>query len=166
MTMKKIAAFIFLNCILPFNLIMSQPKDVRENIRNINALLQANPYTDTFLEITFYYSVDVTPEKELVVNMDFDGPFRTIFKAGISDLDRTLRIDTALEGTSSICWYCKQDTSRKPANCIINETVTKDGEKDSHFTDNICVMISRKSEIRSKLIEEFGNLFRKVLEQE
>jgi hypothetical protein len=97
--------------------------------------------------------------------MDFDGPFSTSLKASLLDLERTQRIDTALEGTSSVCWYCNSDTTKGAAPCVYCESTTKEGEKQSHFTDNICVMIARKSEIREALIKAFDQLFKHVLEE-
>jgi len=164
--MKRIFILIFLVGFLPWiETLKSQELIVRDEINSINSLLKANPYRDTFLEITFYYSIDITSEKELVVKMDFDGPFKTIVKAKILDLNRTLQIDTALEGTGSICWYCNSAGIASETNCVYNESITALGEKESHYTDNICVMISRQSEIRNKLIKEFDKLFQLVLEQ-
>jgi hypothetical protein len=163
--MKKMIAIVLLFVLASTGEMQSQQPTVREEISNINSLLKANPYRDTFLEITFYYSIDITTAKELVVNMDFDGPFSTSLKASILDLERTQRVDTALEGTSSVCWYCKSDTIKGAAPCVYCESTTKEGEKQSHFTDNICVMISRKSEIREALIKAFDQLFKSVLEE-
>ncbi len=164
--MKKIILLLFLTAFsVVTGILRSQNPGISDDVSYINSLLKANPYTDTFLEITFYYTIEITPASELVVNMDFDGPFSSSFKSRITDLDRNLRIDTALEGTSSICWSCKPDTTMKAGNCVYFENTTKDGEKDFHYTDNICVMISRKSDIRNKLIEAFNRLFGEVLEQ-
>jgi hypothetical protein len=107
----------------------------------------------------------ITDQKELVVNMSFNGPFRTSGKVSMHDLDPVIRIDTALEGTSLICWYCKPDSSSRPGNCIYNVTIPDQGNKESHLSDNICIMISRKTEIRSRLIRSFQELFSKVIEQ-
>ncbi len=145
--------------------VKSQDPTVREEINHINSLLKANPYRDTFLEITFFYSIDITPDKELIVNMDFDGPFKTTLKASLLHLNTTFQIDTALEGTSSICWYCKPDEKTRQTNCVYNESITKEGEKESHFSDDICVMISRQDKIRNELIMAFDTLFKRVLEQ-
>lgn len=152
----------FLSGIITIN---SQELAYKQDIDYINSLLKENPYKDTFLEIVFFYSIDITPSRELIVKMDFNGPFRTIFKAKIADLNTTLQIDTALEGTSSVCWYCKTDQSNKETSCVYSESITTEGENESHYSDNICVMISRKNEIRNKLITAFGNLFKKILEQ-
>lgn len=164
--MKRMTVLIFLIFALSgINKVKSQDPAVREDINLINSLLKENPYKDPFMEITFYYSVDITADNELVVNMDFNGPFKTIVKARIMDLDSSLQIDTALEGTSSVCWFCKSDGKEEKASCVCNESITTDGEKESHYNDSICVMISRKAEIRDELIKAFSRLFKKFLEQ-
>jgi hypothetical protein len=164
--MKRIFILVFLAGFFSGNeTLKSQELSVKDQVDSVNAILKENPYRDTFLEITFYYSIDITSEKELVVKMDFDGPFKTIVKAKITDLNRSLGIDTALEGTSSICWYCNNAGLNSDANCVYNESITAQGEKESHYTDNICVMISRENEIRDRLIKDFDKLFRRVLEQ-
>ena len=82
--MKRIIFFVFLTYLLSgIAAVKSQELTTTEEINYINSLLKANPYRDTFLEITFFYSIDITPEKELIVKMDFDGPFKTILKAKI-----------------------------------------------------------------------------------
>lgn len=164
--MKRIILFVFLTYLLSgIAAVKSQELTTTEEINYINSLLKANPYRDTFLEITFFYSIDITQEKELVVKMDFDGPFKTIVKARIPDLNTALQIDTALEGTSSICWNCKPSGTNSQTNCVYNESITSGGEKESHYSDNICVMISRKEDIRGVLIKSFDRLFKRVLEQ-
>jgi len=144
--------------------IKSQDPTVGEDISYINSLLKANPYRNTFLEITFFYSIDVTTEKELVVNMDFDGPFKTMVKARIIDLGSSYLRDTVYEEEGSICWYCKTEDSKKENNCVYNETITSGTEKESHYSDNICVMFSREGDIREILVKTFDRMFKKVLE--
>jgi hypothetical protein len=164
--MKWILILIFLAGLHPgIQTLKSQGLPVREEIDSINALLKENPYRDTFLEITFYYSIDITSEKELVVKMDFDGPFKTVLKASIAELGKSFLRDTAYEGNSTICWYCNTDDTKKENNCVFNETITSDAEKESHYTDNICVMFARDSNIREELIKDFDKLFQLVLEQ-
>ena len=164
--MKKwlpiVSFFLFLS---GFERIYPQETSIGDDIKNINTLLKENPYKDTFLEITFFYSIDITENKDLIVYMDFDGPFRTMTKVNVLKLKQPVQIDTALEGTSSICWTCQPDSTSKPCSCVYYESITSDGEKDSHYTENICVMISRKSGIRGKLVRCFEELFRKLLEQ-
>ena len=164
--MKKMIICLFLTFALSGIVpLKSQELSVREEIDYINSLLKANPYKDTFLEITFYYSIDVTPDSELVVYMDFDGPFKTIMKANMKKLDNTIQIDTALEGTSSICWNCNYDKVTGQNNCVYSEKIDKGGDKESHFGNNICVMVTRQSDIRDKLINAFRVLFKKFPDQ-
>jgi len=163
---KRMIILVFLTCILSATAaVKSQETAVREDIDNINSLLKANPYRDTFLEITFYYSIDITSDKELVVKMEFNGPFKTSVKARIIDLDITIQADSALTGTSSICWFCKPDETTRATSCVYNESITSDGEKESHYSDNICVMISRHGTIRNELVKAFDKLFKSVLEK-
>jgi hypothetical protein len=164
--MKRMIILVFLTIVLSgISTVQSQELSVNEEIIYINSLLKANPYRDTFLEITFYYSISVTPDKELLVNMDFDGPFKTSLKARISELGRSFLRDTAYEGNSSVCWHCKSADDLKENVCVYNETITSENEKESHYSDNICVMFSREGDIRARLIEAFDKLFRMVLEQ-
>lgn len=164
--MKRIVVFVCLTYLLSgIAPLKSQNPTARDEIDYINSLLKANPYRDTFLEITFFYSIDITPDKELIVKMDFDGPFKTILKAKIIDLGSLFLRDTSYEGISSICWYCKTDDPLKEHNCVYNETITSDLEKESHNSDNICVMFARDSHIRDELLKVFDKLFKKILEQ-
>lgn len=164
--MKSLVLLIFLTFFFPgVDTIKSQELSTRDEINSINSLLKANPYRDTFLEITFFYSIDISSDKELLVSMDFDGPFKTIVKVKIADLGRSFIRDTAYEGKSSICWYCKTDEIIKENNCIYNETITSGAEKESHYSDNICVMFAKDSNIREELITAFDKLFKRVLEQ-
>ena len=164
--MNRILILIFLAGFMPgIETLKSQELTVKDEINFINTILKENPYRDTFLEITFYYSIDVTSEKELIVKMDFDGPFKTVLKARVADLGKSFLRDTAYEGNSTICWYCATDDTKKENNCVSNETITSETEKESHFTDNICVMFARDSNIREKLIKDFEKLFQLLLEQ-
>jgi len=164
--MKRIIFFISLTYLLSgIATVKSQDPTAREEISYINSLLKANPYRDTFLEITFFYSIDITPDKELIVIMDFDGPFKTVLKVNILDLGNTFVRDTSYEGNSSICWYCKPNEATKDINCVYNETITSETEKESHYSDNICVMFARDSNIRDELIKAFDQLFRNAQEQ-
>ena len=88
--MNRILILIFLAGFMPgIETLKSQELTVKDEINSINTILKENPYRDTFLEITFYYSIDVTPEKELMVKMDFDGPFKTVLKARVADLGKS-----------------------------------------------------------------------------
>jgi len=164
--MKRIILLAFLTCFLSgTETTKSQDLTATEEINFINSLLKANPYRDTFLEITFFYSIDITSDKELIVKMDFDGPFKTILKAKIIDLGSSFLRDTSYEGNSTICWYCKTDDTLKEHNCVYNETISSGLEKESHNSDNICVMFARDNNIRDELLKVFDKLFKKVLEQ-
>ena len=164
--MKRMIIFVFLSSLLSGTLtVKSQELTITQEIDYINTLLRANPYRDAFLEITFYYSIAVSAEKELIVNMEFDGPFKTTLKAGINELGRSFLRDTAYEGNSSVCWHCKSDDPEKENSCVYNETITSGTEKEFHYSDNICVMFAREGYIRGKLLKAFDNLFTMVLEQ-
>ena len=164
--MKRIIVFVSLTYLLSgIAAIKSQELSAREEINYINSLLKANPYRDTFLEITFFYSIDITPDKDLIVNMDFNGPFKTVLKANVRDLGNSFVRDTSYEGNSSVCWYCKPNEATKVINCVYNETITSETEKESHYSDNICVMFARDSNIREDLIKAFNRLFKLVIEQ-
>jgi hypothetical protein len=144
----------------------SQSLTIRETIDYINTLLKTNPYTDNFLEITFNYSVDLTSNNELVVKMEFNGPFRSVIKAEISDLDHMLQEDFCRENSNSICWYCKPKVPAGSDNCVNNEIINSGGETENHYSNNICVMFSNRNKICNKLYTAFDNLFKKVLESE
>jgi hypothetical protein len=162
---KRVLIFVSLAILSSgFTTVKSQDLSLRDQISYVNSLLKLNPYRDSFLEINFYYSVDITPEKELVVNMDFDGPFKTIVKARVIDLDSSFETDTAQDGTSSICWHCKSGDKAKEADCVHNETITIGQGNEFHYSENICVMIPRHGESREKLIIALEQLFKKVLE--
>ena len=157
---------MFLMCFLSgIATVNSQELKAREEMILIDSILKANPYRDTFLEITFYYTIDITTDKELEVSMDFNGPFKTILKARLMDLGEQFLRDTAYEGKSTICWYCKTDDTIKENRCVYNETITSDLEKESHYSDNICVMFSRDANIRDELKKHFDKLFSLILEQ-
>ena len=163
---ERLIVLIFLTCFLSgFETVKSQDMASKEEINYINSLLKINPYRDTFLEITFFYSINITQEKELVVTMEFDGPFKTVLKANIRDLGNSFLRDTSYEGNSSLCWYCKPNAATKDNNCVYNETITSETEKESHLSDNICVMFDRDSNIRDELIKALDKLFSRILEQ-
>lgn len=164
--MKRVISLLILTFFLSgFEPVRSQELSPGEEVGYINSLLKANPYRDTFLEITFYYSIDITTEKELVVKMDFDGPFRTIIKAKISDLGRSFTRDSSYEGNSSLCWYCKSEDAKKISDCVYNETITSGSEKESSYSNNICVMFAKDSNIREEILKAFDMLFKRILDQ-
>ena len=162
--MKRIIYLFLLTVfVFGFSQLKSQDVLIRGKISYINSLLKANPFVDIFNEITFFYSVDITTDKELVVNMEFNGPFKSLMKSAIAELDRSLPEDT-IYGSSSICWYCRPGVKTKGSNCVYNETITTDGEKEHHYSDNICVMFANNIDICYKLDSAFNQLFTKVLE--
>jgi len=157
--------FVFMTGFL-FRLSAEKPQTFpyRETIEYINSLLKANPYVDTFLEITFYYSIDISSDKELVVKMEFDGPFKTILKSKIRDLNLSLQKDSTYDNSGSICWNCLSNDLTNKNKCVINETIPTEGESEFHSSDNIFVMFSKQNEVRDKLIRAFDQLFKEVLE--
>jgi hypothetical protein len=151
-----------------FNLtpLKSQNLSIQETVNYIDTLLKTNPYIDNFLEITFSYSVDITSNKELVVSMEFNGPFKSILKSKISDLDRIFQKDVCGDTSNSICWYCKHEDLAKSNACVYIENITTGGEKEGHYSNSICVMFSNRNGICEKLYNAFDHLFTKVLESE
>jgi hypothetical protein len=156
-----IFVFAFNQCTLK-----SQSLTIKETINYINTLLKTNPYIDNFLEITFYYSVDITSKNELVVNIEFNGPFKSIIKSKISDLDHFFQKDFCNEASNSICWYCKPEDLTKYNACVYNEIIISEGGNENHYSNNICVMFSNQNEICDKLYNAFDYLFTKVLGSE
>ena len=157
---------IFLALITSFFLltteIKSQDLPFRKEVNYIDSLLLKNPYFESFLEITYYCSLDITAEKELIVKMDFNGPFITTFTARLTDLS-TFIVDTS-EYNSSVCWLCKEDETGKEKKCIRQENLYPTGETDIVDSDNICIMLTTQSEIRVELIKAIEELVKKVLE--
>jgi len=141
----------------------SQDLTFRKEVSYIDSLLLKNPYFENFLEITYYYSLDITAEKELIVKMDFNGPFTTTFTARLTDLNNTFIVDTT-EYSSSVCWLCREDETGKEKRCIKQENLYTTGEKDIVDSDNICIMLTTQSEIRLELIKAIEELVKKVLE--
>jgi hypothetical protein len=142
----------------------SQDPGIRKEINYIDSLLKTNPYLDTFLEITYRYSIDISPEKELVVNMDFNGPFTTTFKARLTDLNNAFVIDTSSDWSSSVCWQCKTSPAGKEERCIYQENLYPGGKKDIVDSDDICIKLTTQSNIRLRLIKSLEELIKKVLE--
>ncbi len=153
--------FIFLIFLFNVNSISSQSPDAEELIKNINALLKENPYIDDFQEITFYYSVDVTPENEFVVKLEFDGPFKTLFRSKFSDLNPAVQNNPTMIPSTYICWNCKSKDSKENNSCVYNETTYEGGDKEVHTSVNICVMFSNQKGVYKKLSKAFDQLFSK-----
>ena len=161
--MKKVVLLVF---ILGFAFIQSTLKSqgltTREIINNINTLLKTNPYVDNFLEITFYYSVDITSDNELVVAMESEGNFKSIFKTKISDLDYSYQKDFCKKTTNTISWHCKSKDITKNNGCVYVAGTVPGGGEANYYQDNIAVMFSNKNNICDKLYDSFNQLFTKV----
>ncbi len=143
--------------------IKSQDLPFRKEVSFIDSVLRKNPYFESFLEITYYYSIDISAEKELIVKMDFNGPFTTTFTARLTDLNNTFTVDTT-EYTSSICWLCKEGDAGKENQCVRQANFYTTGEKDIVDSDNICIMLPKQTKIREELIKAIEDLVKKVLE--
>jgi hypothetical protein len=141
------------------NQINSQSVAIRESIDSINFILKANPYIDRFNEISFYYSVDITVEKELKVEMTFDGPFKWVYRAKISDMDITPKTDVCRESPGSLCWTCKKTSSDQSDNCVQAEMIYTDGSTQKENSTIICVSFSGQNMICSELNKRFQRLF-------
>jgi hypothetical protein len=144
----------------------SQGLTIRETINNIDSLLKEYPYYDSFNEIAFNYSVDVTPAKELVVTMESEGTFKTIFKTKISDLDRSKMMNACNEDPDCILWHCNSDGKTKSDGCVYVSGTIPGGIEANYYQNNISVMFSRKALICNKLYNAFNELFTKVLDSE
>lgn len=157
--MKK-SAFTFILLIFLYNVTVSSQSPVAEElIKNINALLKENPYTDDFQEITFFYSVDVTPENEFVVKLEFDGPFKTLFRSKFSDLNPVVQNNPAMLSSTHLGWNCKSKDSKENNSCVYNETIYEGGDKEVHTSATICVMFSNQKGVNNKLRKAFDQLF-------
>ncbi len=128
-------------------------------IDSINEILKENPYHDGFNDISFFYSVSITPDKELVVEMNFDGPFKWVYKAKIDDLDLSPKNDVCRESPSSLCWQCKQKEPGKQNSCIEAIMILTEGEPDRQNASNICVSFSGRGMICNDLNQRFQRLF-------
>jgi hypothetical protein len=162
--MKKLILPVFLFSQLSgLATVNSQDLPFRKEINYIDSVLQKNPSTENFLGITYYYSVDVTAEKELIVVMDFKGPFTTTFKARLADLPESFVVDTS-EFRSSVCWHCGTDSTGREKRCIKQEILYTSGEKEIVDSEDICIMLPAESDIRLKLLIAIEELVKKVRE--
>jgi hypothetical protein len=135
---------------------------MKASIDSINAILKANPFYDGFNEIAFPNVVSISQDRELVVEMDFNGPFKWVYKANISELDLTLRNDPCRESPSSVCWTCKK-TGGAPGNCISAEMILSDGGSQKENASNICVSFSARKGICNDLYLRLSRLLDKAL---
>jgi len=158
--MKKILLTVILIVIYSWqNNAASQNPAVIQSIDSINAILKANPFHDGFNDIYFYYSINITPNNELVVEMSFDGPFKWVYKAKISDLDLGPKKDACKDSPGSICWICKETEPGKQNSCIQAEMILSDGGSEKEDTTNICVSFSGRNMICNDLNIRFQRLF-------
>ena len=162
---KAIYIIVFTVLIAGHNNAYSQSVTIKESIDSINAMLKVNPYVGRFNEISFYYSIDITSEKELVVEMNFDGPFKWLYKTKISDLDLTPKKDACRESPSSLCWICKKADSTKVNSCVIAEMVYTDGGSQKENSSSICVSFSGQGIICNDLNSKFHLLFTSVMNE-
>lgn len=163
---KYVLLILILICAINAVPVKSQCLSARETLDYINAILKTNPFVDTFNEITFYQTVDITKNNELEVSMDFNGPFKSIARSKISDLDFGLPRDSCNEISNSICWICKTKGLTGINDCVYNENIYTGGEKEIHVSNNICIMFSNQNSVCEKLNVAFDCLFKKVLESE
>jgi hypothetical protein len=137
--------------------VKAQDLPVRKEVDLIDSLLSKNPYAENFLGITYYYSFDITAEKELIIKMDFDGPFTTVFQAALTDLNIESVIDTT-EYSSSVCWRCREDESGRLKTCVKQINTYTTGEKDTVDSEDICLMLPVQKNIRLELIEAINKV--------
>jgi hypothetical protein len=163
--MRK-SLFLILSVLLFHVTVVLDAQDLqhRKEVTYIDSVLNRNPYFEGFLGITYYYSIDITPQNELVVIMDFKGPFTTIFKAKVSDLQRPFIADTT-EYTSAVCWQCKPDQDGKEKRCISQINTYTSGEKDVVDSDDICIQLPTQPELRLDLMKRIEDLVNGVAEE-
>jgi hypothetical protein len=162
--MKRVIFLAFMTSLLSgITSVNSQELPFRKEINYIDSLLSKNPYNENFLGITYFYSLDITAEKELTVKMDFNGPFSTIFKARLNDLNIDSVVDTT-EYTSSMCWRCKPDESDRVKRCIEQINTYTTGEIDVVESEDICLQLPTQGNIRLKLIKAVDELVKKANE--
>lgn len=154
---------VFATIIAGQNYLNSQSVTFKETLDSINIMLKANPYFDGFNEIAFYYSVNITTEKELVVEMSFNGPFIWVYKVKISDLDISPKKDICRESPGSLCWNCIKTDSAQVNSFVQAEMRFTDGSSEKQNSSSICVSFSRQSMICSELNKKFQFLFSKVM---
>lgn len=160
--MKSFGLFLFIISLASGpEILKSQDLSFKKEVNEIDSILKENPYHEGFLGITYYYSIDISADKELTVNMDFNGPFRTTFTARIADLTPSFEADTT-EYTSSICWHCKADQTGRETRCINQVNIYTTGERDSVASDDICIQLPAQTDLRIKLINMINDLVIKV----
>jgi hypothetical protein len=162
--MKRRIFLAFISLLLSgITSVKSQELPFRKDVNNIDSILSKNPYNENFLGITYYYSFDISTEKELIITMDFDGPFTTVFKAALNDLSIESVVDTT-EYSSSMCWRCREDESGKLKTCVKQINTYTTGEKDIVDSEDICIMLPAQKNIRVELIKAINNVVKKARE--
>jgi len=162
--MKRAVSIILITiCISGFNKVFSQNISIKQSIDSINAILKVNPYHDGFNDISFYYSVNITEEKELVVEMSFNGPFKWVYTAKISDLDISPKDNVCRESPGSFCWICRKSASGEQNSHVKAEMILDEGSTETENTTNICVSFSSRSNICNDLNNRFQHLFSMVV---
>jgi hypothetical protein len=162
MKIRIFLAFIFLllSGIAP---VKSQDLLFRKEVDKIDSILSKNPYNENFLGITYYYSFDISNDRELIITMAFDGPFTTVFKAALNDLNIDSVVDTT-EYSSSMCWQCREGESGKIKTCVRQTNTYTSGEKDFVDSEDICIMLPVQQNIRVELIKAINDVVRKARE--
>jgi|WetSurMetagenome_2_1015567.scaffolds.fasta_scaffold14215_6 hypothetical protein len=165
--MKRFMFLVFIFILsLDQSVLKAQNLTVRETVDSINTLLKANPYVDNFLEISIYYSVDISSNNELVVIMESQGSFKTVFKVKIADLEISGQKDFCTRMSNTFSWYCKPADTKNKNSCVSVEGTMPGGAEANYHQDNITVMFSNRNQICGKLNSAFNNLFIEVTESE
>jgi hypothetical protein len=162
MKIRIFLAFISLLC-TGITSLKSQDLPFRKDVDYIDSILSKNPYNENFLGITYFYSLDISAEKELIITMAFDGPFTTVFKAPLNDLSIECVIDTT-EYSSSMCWSCREDESGRLKTCVKQINTYTTGEKDIVDSEDICIMLPTTKKTRVELIKSINNVVKKARE--
>jgi hypothetical protein len=164
--MKKVISLIVLAVLVAGNnCIFSQGVAIKESVDSINTILKANPFIDRFNEISFYYSVNISDEKELKVEMTFDGPFKWVYKVNLLELDIAPKKDVCRESPGTLCWTCKKTPSGGINSCIQAEMIFTDGGSQKENSSNICVSFSGQGMICNDLNKRFQLLLTKVINE-
>jgi hypothetical protein len=162
--MKNSICFLFFLSTLCFSQnITAQDVAIRKEIQYIDSVMNRNPYFDKNLSIIYYHSLDITADKELVIKMDFKGPFICTSIVKLADLEFPFTVDTS-EYSSSIIWRCKQLTPDRTTRCVKQEHAFTGGERDTIDSDEISIMLPSETRLRLGLIKSIDELIKKVLE--
>jgi hypothetical protein len=162
--MKRRIFLAFISLLLSgITSVQSQELPFRKDVDYIDSILNKNPYNENFLGITYFYSLDISAEKELIITMAFDGPFTTVFKASLNDLSLESVVDTT-EYSSSICWSCRKDESGRIKTCVKQINTYTTGEKDIVDSEDICIMLPTGKNTRVELIKAINNVVKKARE--